>query len=123
MFARQNPDFDPSTILCVRPNDEVDLDGLVAGRPEAFLRHRALSFESAFESNSAAIVKRIAVDQVRPAIGRATGGAESIVSVPGQVRQPWEEGDVPHGVLHRHAYRSEIVGETRRFLVYTPPGY
>jgi enterochelin esterase family protein len=53
----------------------------------------------------------------------ATGGAESVVQVKGDKPQVWEEADVLHGTVHRHFYRSMLVGESRSFLVYTPPGY
>jgi enterochelin esterase family protein len=52
-----------------------------------------------------------------------TGGTESLVLVPGTSPLPWEERAVPHGVVHRHRYASPTVGESRDFLVYTPPGY
>jgi enterochelin esterase-like enzyme len=45
------------------------------------------------------------------------------VHVPGPATLPWEINDVPHGVIHRHLYRSAVVGGDRPFLVYTPPGY
>jgi|GEM_PF-169087 len=48
---------------------------------------------------------------------------ESQVHVPGPATLAWEINDVPHGVVHRHLYRSAIVGDDRPFLVYTPPGY
>lgn len=48
---------------------------------------------------------------------------ESQVRVPGPPTLPWEIGDVPRGVVHRHFYRSAVVGDERDFLVYTPPGY
>lgn len=35
----------------------------------------------------------------------------------------WETNDVPHGEIHRHFYKSGIVGDNRDFFVYTPPGY
>jgi enterochelin esterase family protein len=34
-----------------------------------------------------------------------------------------EVQDVPHGVLHRHYYRSQTLGDVRDMYVYTPPGY
>lgn len=37
--------------------------------------------------------------------------------------QPWEVADVPHGQLHRHFFKSEIVGDQRDFIVYTPAAY
>jgi enterochelin esterase-like enzyme len=49
--------------------------------------------------------------------------SESQVHVPGPPTLPWESGDVPRGVVHRHYYRSAVVGDERDFLVYTPPGY
>ncbi|MCZ6671375.1 MAG: alpha/beta hydrolase-fold protein [Verrucomicrobia bacterium] len=35
----------------------------------------------------------------------------------------YEMQDVPHGVVHRHAYQSKIASEIRTLHVYTPPGY
>jgi len=46
----------------------------------------------------------------------------SMLHVPGG-SSPWEEADVPHGVVHHHFYRSQVVGDQRDFFVYTPPGY
>jgi enterochelin esterase family protein len=48
---------------------------------------------------------------------------QSVVHVPGPPSLPWEEKDVPHGVLQHHFYRSAVVGDDRDFFVYTPPGY
>jgi enterochelin esterase-like enzyme len=48
---------------------------------------------------------------------------ESQVHVPGPASLPWEINDVPHGVIHRHHYKSKITGDERDVLVYTPPGY
>ena len=36
----------------------------------------------------------------------------SLVHVPGPPSLPWEVGDVPHGAVHRHFYRSSVVGMT-----------
>src|SRR6266478_6272859 len=36
---------------------------------------------------------------------------------------PWDVGDVPHGEVHHHFYKSRVVGDDRDFYVYTPPGY
>ncbi|MBI3722009.1 MAG: esterase, partial [Fimbriimonas ginsengisoli] len=47
----------------------------------------------------------------------------SQVHVPGPASLPWEIGDVPHGTVHHHFYRSGVVGDDRDFYVYTPPGY
>ena len=48
---------------------------------------------------------------------------ESQMHVPGPPALPWEINDVPHGVIHRHHYKSKIIGDERDLLVYTPPGY
>jgi enterochelin esterase-like enzyme len=50
-------------------------------------------------------------------------GSQNIVHVPGPATLPWETGNVPRGTVHRHFYRSAIVGDDRDFYVYTPPGY
>jgi enterochelin esterase-like enzyme len=47
----------------------------------------------------------------------------SEVHVPGPASLPWEVNDVPHGVIHHHFFKSEIIGDQRDFYVYTPPGY
>jgi enterochelin esterase family protein len=50
-------------------------------------------------------------------------GNSSEVHVPGPPSLPWEIGDVPHGVVHHHFYKSSVVADQRDFYVYTPPGY
>ena len=48
----------------------------------------------------------------------------SLLHVPGpSATTPWERADTPRGVLHRHFYKSAVVGDERDFYVYTPPGY
>ena len=47
----------------------------------------------------------------------------NVVHVPGPSPMPWEDNDIPHGVIHHHFYRSAIIGDNRDFYVYTPPGY
>lgn len=47
---------------------------------------------------------------------------QSMVHVPGS-GLPWEVSAAPHGTVHRHFYRSGVVGDERDFYVYTPPGY
>lgn len=49
--------------------------------------------------------------------------SESLLSVPGGKDAPWEKREVPHGEIHRHAYRSNIASHDRDLFVYTPPGY
>ncbi len=48
---------------------------------------------------------------------------ESQVHVLGPDSLPWEGSNVPHGVVHRHVYHSDVVGLDRPFNVYTPPSY
>jgi enterochelin esterase-like enzyme len=48
---------------------------------------------------------------------------QSMVHVPGPASLPWEINDVPRGIVHRHFYKSGIVGDSRDYYVYTPPGY
>jgi len=47
----------------------------------------------------------------------------STVHVPGPASLSWEINDVPRGVVHRHFYRSGVVGDDRDYFVYTPPNY
>ena len=46
----------------------------------------------------------------------------SLLHVPGP-GLPWEVEAAARGILHRHFYRSRVVGDDREFYVYTPPGY
>lgn len=46
-----------------------------------------------------------------------------LFTVPSSPAEPWEQTDVPHGTLHRHSYRSNIVGQQSEFYVYTPPKF
>jgi enterochelin esterase-like enzyme len=63
------------------------------------------------------------VDPANPLLKCNLLNTESQVYVPGPKSLAWELNDVPHGVLHRHFYRSAAAGDERDFLVYTPPGY
>jgi enterochelin esterase-like enzyme len=47
----------------------------------------------------------------------------NMVLVPGAPSEEWEIQDVPHGVVHRHFYKSVVIGDQRDYFVYTPPGY
>lgn len=49
--------------------------------------------------------------------------AGSLFMVPGNPPKLWEDCNVPHGVVARHFYHSNIVGDNRDYFVYTPPGY
>jgi enterochelin esterase-like enzyme len=47
----------------------------------------------------------------------------SQVYIPGPDSLPWQENNVPHGIVHHHYYHSAVVGDNRDFYVYTPPDY
>ena len=64
-----------------------------------------------------------AIDPANPFIQDNLLDLGSLVHVPGPADLPWEINAVPHGVIHRHLYRSAVIGRERPFLVYTPPGY
>jgi len=63
------------------------------------------------------------IDPANPLLKYNLLNTDSQVHVPGPATLPWEINDVPHGVVHRHLYRSAILGDDRPFLVYTPPSY
>ena len=63
---------------------------------------------------------------VDPSNGQIKTNALSVSSavlVPGDPPMPWEQTDVPHGVVHHHFFASKIAGDERDFFVYTPPAY
>jgi enterochelin esterase family protein len=63
------------------------------------------------------------IDPVNPLLKYNLLNTVSQVHVPGPASLPWESNDVPHGQLHRHFFKSAVVGDQRDFYVYTPPGY
>ncbi len=63
------------------------------------------------------------IDPANPLLKYNLLNTDSQVHVLGPATLPWEINNVPHGVVHRHLYRSAIVGDDCPFLVYTPPGY
>jgi enterochelin esterase family protein len=63
------------------------------------------------------------IDPANPLLKYNLLNTDSQVHVPGPVTLAWEINDVPHGVVHRHLYRSTILGADEPFVVYTPPGY
>lgn len=63
------------------------------------------------------------LDPSNPLIKYNLFGTENQVHVPGTPELPWEIDSVPQGVLHRHHYRSAVIGDERDVWVYTPPGY
>jgi enterochelin esterase-like enzyme len=62
-------------------------------------------------------------DPANPVIKPNLLFTSSLVHVPGPSSLPWEVNDIPRGALHRHFYRSGVVGDQGEFHVYTPPGY
>jgi enterochelin esterase-like enzyme len=48
---------------------------------------------------------------------------ENVVLISGDNPMPWEIANVPHGVLHRHHFHSNVVSDERDYYVYTPPNY
>src|SRR5579862_5875172 len=63
------------------------------------------------------------IDPRNPLIKPNLLNPESEVHVPGPASLSWEVNEVPHGIVHRHFYKSGVVGDQRDFYVYTPPGY
>lgn len=63
------------------------------------------------------------IDPSNPLMKPNLLGTQSEVHVPGPASLPWEVNEVPHGVVHHHFYRSNVVGDQRDYYVYTPPGY
>jgi enterochelin esterase family protein len=62
-------------------------------------------------------------DPVNPKVKLRARTSASLVTVPGDGSEQWEARDVPHGTLEVNWARSEILGDTRSYIVYTPPGY
>lgn len=48
---------------------------------------------------------------------------DNMIEIPGDSSEPWDQSDIPHGVVTHHFYRSGVVGDERDFYVYTPPDY
>ncbi len=63
------------------------------------------------------------IDPSNPLMKPNLLSTQSMVHVPGPASLPWEIGNVPKGAVHRHFYKSGVVGDERDFYVYTPPGY
>ncbi len=51
----------------------------------------------------------------------------NLLTVPGDAPEPWEDTNVPHGVLHHQRYTTSVVvglpANQSDYYVYTPPGY
>ena len=52
-----------------------------------------------------------------------TGGSQGLVEIPGDEPLPWERREAPSGTVEALEYASALLGESRRALVYLPPGY
>ena len=63
------------------------------------------------------------IDPGNPAIKPMREPRTSILHLPGQPPLIHDFQDVPHGVVHQHAYFSKSLGRLRELAVYTPPGY
>ena len=72
----------------------------------------------AFEADGVSLL-----DPVNPLLKPNLLHTQNMVHVPGPPSLPWEVRPVPRGAVHRHFYRSAVVGDDRDFYVYTPPGY
>lgn len=74
-----------------------------------------------FTSDGTAIL-----DPLNPAVDPCLRLLTNEVTVPGPA-QIWDLADVPHGVVHRHIYRTAVIqglkGDAETYYVYTPPGY
>jgi enterochelin esterase-like enzyme len=62
-------------------------------------------------------------DPINPRIKLRASTSASMVYVPGDPPALWEARDVPHGTVAVNWEKSEIIGDTRAYYVYTPPGY
>lgn len=63
------------------------------------------------------------IDPLNPLMKPNLLNTQSMVHVRGPASLPWEVNNVAHGTVHRHFYKSGVVGDERDFYVYTPPGY
>ncbi len=75
-------------------------------------------YEYAFEADGVALV-----DPLNSHIVPNLLSNNSEVHVPGPPSLAWEVNEVPHGIIHRHFYKSAVADEQRDYYVYTPPGY
>jgi enterochelin esterase-like enzyme len=66
------------------------------------------------------------LDPQNPAVDPCLRLLTNEVTVPGPP-QVWDLADVPHGVVHRHLYRTAVIeglpAGIETYYVYTPPGY
>lgn len=62
-------------------------------------------------------------DPVNPRMKIRARTSASLVEVPGPSDLPWQAKDVPHGTIDVNWEKSTVIGDTRAYYVYTPPGY
>lgn len=62
-------------------------------------------------------------DPLNPDIATHEKGSDSLLNVSADRPLFHEPRAVPHGAVHMHWYHAKSLGELRRVLVYTPPGY
>src|SRR4051812_1006030 len=62
-------------------------------------------------------------DPVNPRIKLRARTSASLVDVPGNPPELWEPRNVAHGKVEVNWEKSRLLGDTRAFYVYTPPGY
>ncbi len=62
-------------------------------------------------------------DPVNPRIKLRARTSASLVDVPGTPPEQWQVRDVPHGAIEVNWAQSRVIGDTRAYYVYTPPGY
>lgn len=62
-------------------------------------------------------------DPVNPLVKLRARTSASLVDVPGNPPEWWQMRDVPHGSVALHWISSPVLGDTRNYRVYTPPGY
>lgn len=62
-------------------------------------------------------------DPVNPRLKVRARTSASLVDVPGDPPELWQPRDVPHGTIEVNWEKSKVIGDTRAYYVYTPPGY
>lgn len=62
-------------------------------------------------------------DPINPRMKLRARTSASLVDVPGHPPELWEAQEVPHGIVEVNWEKSQVIGDTRAYYVYTPPGY
>ncbi|MBC8003761.1 MAG: esterase [Opitutaceae bacterium] len=62
-------------------------------------------------------------DPINPRVKLRARTSASLVDVPGNPPELWQARDVPHGTVEINWEKSKVIGDTRAYYVYTPPGY